>query len=96
MKRILAFALIVFCIVSFTACGNRSIGFGSFHYERIHIDTHHYSGCLTVEAWYESESGIEVRTSEAGSMFASEGTYVLLSGDKPCPFCAGKVGDASG
>ena len=86
MKKILALVLIILCVASFTACGNRSIGFGSFHYERIHIDTHHYSVCLTVEAWYESESGIEVRTSEAGSMFASEGTYVLLGGDKPCPF----------
>lgn len=90
MKKLLVLLLAVLFAFSLVACGNRSIGFGSFHYERIHIDTHHYSGCLTVEAWYESESGIEVRTSEAGSMFASEGTYVLLSGDKPCPFCAGK------
>lgn len=90
MKKMLAIILTMLVICTmFTGC-NRAMGLGNQNYEQIHIDTYHYSGCLTVEYWYESENGIEVRTSEAGSMFASEGTYILLSGDKPCPFCAGK------
>jgi hypothetical protein len=40
--------------------------------------------------WYESSTGIEVLTKEAGSMYLSEGTYILLEGDKGCPFCGGK------
>ena len=38
--------------------------------------------------WYESESGIEVTTKELGSIFASEGTYILVE-DK-CPICDAK------
>lgn len=88
MKKLLAILIaLVMVITLFAGCGNMSIGLGNYRYEKIHIDTHHYSGCLTVEKWYENGSGIEVMTKEAGSVFASEGTYILLGGDKGCPFC---------
>ena len=86
MKKLcllLAFALLTTALL--TSCGNYSAGFGNYSYKKIHIDTHHFSGCYTVETWYESESGIEVTTKELGSIFASEGTYILV-GDK-CPVC---------
>ena len=88
MKKLLAiiFALVM-VVTLFAGCGNMSMGLGSFTYEKIHIDTHHFFGCLTVEKWYESGSGVEVLTKEAGSIFASEGTYVLIGGAKGCPFC---------
>ena len=70
------------------ACGNYSAGFGNYNYSKIHIDTHSFSGCYTVEKWYESESGVEVKTKELGSIFASEGTYILVE-DK-CPVCDAK------
>lgn len=85
MKKIcllLVFALLTTVLAS---CGNYSAGFGNYSYKKIHIDTYHFSGCYTVETWYESESGIEVTTKELGSIFASEGTYILI-GDK-CPVC---------
>jgi hypothetical protein len=88
MKKFIA---IILCVVTmtamFTGCGNMSIGIGNFTYKKIHIDTHHYSGCLTIEKWYENATGIEVKTKECGSIYLSEGTYILLDGDMDCPLC---------
>ena len=89
MKKILAIALaLMMSLTMLVGCGNMSIGLGNFTYEKIHIDTHHYSGCLTIIKWYENSAGIEVLTEEAGSVFASEGTYMLIDGDNGWPFCA--------
>ena len=90
MKKLLVFILaLVMCLSMFAGC-NKSYGFGNYKYNKVHIDTYHYSGCLTVEKWYEGSTGIEVKTKEAGSIFLSEGTYILLGGDKGCPFCDGE------
>ena len=43
---------------------------------------------FTVSRWYESDSGVEVLTEEAGSVFFSEGTYVMYENE--CPLCVGK------
>ena len=90
MKKILAIilALLVICTM-FTGCVNRAVGFGNMNYKLIHIDTYHYSGCLTVDRWYDGTTGIEVYTHEAGNIFVSEGMYILLDGTEDCPFCAG-------
>lgn len=79
LVTILIFALLL------TGCGNMSMGFGNFTFNKIHIDTHEYSGCLTIEKWYESGNGIEVKTKEFDAMYLSEGTYILIE-DK-CPIC---------
>ena len=90
MKKLVAIFLIaVMLVFAIAGCGNMSIGLGNLEFGRVHIDTHHYSGCLTIEKWHNNESGIEVLTREAGSIFLSEGTYILLEGDKQCPFCSG-------
>lgn len=95
MKKFIAIALCaVIAIATLTGCGNQSLGFGNFTYEKVHIDTYHYSGCLTVETWYENETGVEMKTKECGSIFLSEGTYIMLGGDKECPFCKYGKGDA--
>lgn len=88
MKKILAITLVLIMALTMLAgCGNMSLGFGNFKFEKIHVDTYHYSGCLTVEKWYDGETGIEVKTKEAGSLYLAEGMYVLVQGK--CPFCAG-------
>lgn len=88
MKKVIAIILLTVLMVGlFAGCGNQSLGFGNYTYKFVHVDTHNYSGCLTVKEWHDSETGIEVLTKEAGSIFLSEGTYVLISGDKGCPFC---------
>lgn len=88
MKKFVA-VILVFVIlnVCLTACGNMSLGLGNYEYNKVHIDTHHYSGCFTVVKWYDNSNGIEVLTEEAGSMYLTEGSYILLSGDTECPFC---------
>ena len=90
MKKLITVTIAIMLLVAMlTGCGNESLGFGNFTFEKIHVDTYHYSGCFTVVKWYENSTGIEVKTKEAGSMFLSEGTYILLEGDKGCPFCGG-------
>ena len=85
MKKLCLLLVNAILILALVSCGNHSIGLGNYSYKKIHIDTYHFSGCYTVEKWYESESGIEVKTKEVGSIFASEGTYILVE-DK-CPIC---------
>lgn len=86
MKKIITMIMVVvMSVVMFAGCGNMSIGFGNFTFEKIHVDTHNYNGCFTVEKWHENDSGIEVKTKEAGSMFLAEGMYILIEDE--CPFC---------
>ena len=85
-KKIIAIVLAVICICTlFLGCGNMSIGLGNFTFRKIHVDTHNYSGCFTVEKWYENTSGIEVKTKEAGYMYLAEGMYMMIEDE--CPFC---------
>ena len=91
MKRKLIALLALAFMVSSISCGNMSVGIGNYQYEKIHIDTHHYSGCLTVVRWYDAENGIEVQTEENGNIFLSEGTYALI--EKECPFCCHEEGE---
>lgn len=85
-KKTIAFIFaLIFVLCFLTGCGNMSIGFGNFEFEKVHVDTHNYSGCFTIEKWYDNGSGIEVRTKEAGSMFLAEGMYMLIEDE--CPFC---------
>lgn len=79
------FILILLLAALLTGCSNKSLGFGNFSFKKIHIDMPHTSKCFTVEKWHDNETGIEVKTKEAGSMYFSEGTYVLIEED--CPFC---------
>lgn len=72
-------------MVTISGC-NMGVGIGSYEFKKVHIDTHNHERCLTIEKWYDSETGgIEVKTREAGSLFLSEGTYLLV-GDS-CPLC---------
>lgn len=91
MKKFIAIMMVIMMFTMLVGCGNKSLGFGNYNFEKVHVDTYHFSGCFTIEKWHENEgSGIEVLTEEAGSMFLSEGTYVLIEGNKECPFCAEK------
>jgi hypothetical protein len=89
MKKIIAMIMVVALVaVMFAGCGNMSMGFGNFTFEKIHVDTYHYSGCFTVEKWYDNSNGIEVKTKEAGFMYLAEGMYMLIEDE--CPFCSAK------
>ena len=85
MKRTIIVLIAWVLMVALIGCGNMSAGVGSYRFEKVHVDTHHYSGCLSVVRWYENGNGVEVETKEVGNIFLSEGTYVLI--EKECPFC---------
>ena len=88
MKKIfLTFMLILLVVICFSGCGgNMSVmGIGNYSFEKVHVDTYHYSGRLEVEKWYENSTGIEVKTKDYENIFLSEGTYTLIEDE--CPFC---------
>lgn len=90
MKKIIVLLIALALLLTMAGCGNRGIGYGNYSFKKVHVDTHGFSGCLTVKSWRNDEVGIEVDTEEAGAIFLSEGTYILLEGNKACPFCQDK------
>ena len=86
MKKICIILIVAIIAITLCSC-NMSVGLGNFNYTRIHIEMCDYSGCYTIEKWYENDSGVgvEVKTKELGNIFVSEGLYILVS-DK-CPIC---------
>ena len=86
MKKIIVFILAALLAVAMAGC-NMGLGLGNFEFTGVHCSD--FSGnCrdFTVTKWYEDDTGIEVKTKEAGSIFCSEGTYILYEGNK-CPIC---------
>lgn len=70
-------------ILLFSGC-NQSYGWGNLSFKHIHFSDY----CATVDSWHDSEGpGIEVKTKEYGSLFLSEGTYVMFENGSKCPFC---------
>ena len=82
-KRILM--IMILTLLMLTGCGNMSLGLGNYTYKKVHVDTYNYNGCFTIEKWYNSDTGIEVKTKEAGSLYFAEGMYMLIEDE--CPFC---------
>lgn len=82
-KKIIAITMLLSMML--TGCGNMSIGLGNFTFNKVHVDTPNYSGCFTIEKWYDTDNGIEVKTKEAGFMYLAEGMYMLIENE--CPFC---------
>lgn len=95
MKKVFYFVMAIVVLVAFvlamSSC-NMGIGPGKFTFEGIHLTTYDgKSACLEVKKWYESDTGVEVTTTDGNSIFASEGTYILFK-DK-CPICGEKPGE---
>lgn len=87
MKKLKA---VVLGLMTLVLCScNQGIGWGQLKFEKVHISIGDTSKCVEITSWYDSEgAGIEVKTKDYGSLFLSEGTYILVS-DK-CPICDGK------
>lgn len=83
-KIIMSIVTVATTAIMLTGCGNLH---GDIKYKKIHVDTHHYSGCFTIEKWRRVHDGVEVTTQEIGSMCLAEGTYIIMEGNKVCPFC---------
>lgn len=84
MKKFLVLVICALMLMCCVGC-NMSCGPGSYEYKKVHVDTYHHDVCLNVISWVDSDSGIEVKTKEAGSIFLSEGTYIMIH--DLCPFC---------
>lgn len=86
MKKLIAIFVVMVLLLALCSCGNESYGLGNFSFKKVHVSTYDgKSACLTVEKWHDNSTGIEVKTKEKGSLFLSEGTYILCE-DK-CPIC---------
>ena len=84
-KRLLVLALATGMLL--TGCGNQALGMGTFTFNHIHFTDNVTGYCGTVEKWHDNETGIEVKTSEYGSMYCSEGSYILFGNGSQCPYC---------
>lgn len=87
MKKLILFAIM--SILAITVCVlpgcNVSIGPGSYTFTDVHISDGSNVGHGHIESWHNDDVGIEVKTEEYGSLFLSEGTYILFNGT--CPIC---------
>ena len=92
MKKILAILLVTILLtLTLCSCGNMSLGLGNFTFEHVHFTDAIEGHCATVEKWYDGETGIEVKTTEYGSMYLSEGEYMLFGSGENCPYCNSKT-----
>lgn len=87
MKKIIAFMSAIMLCATLTGCGNMGLGLGAFTFEHLHFTDELTAGCATITKWYDNERGIEVKTEEYGSMYLSEGSYILIGNENNCPFC---------
>ena len=87
MKRIICLIVVALILMlSLTAC-NMSMGFGNYSFTHVHFTDMTEGYCATVEKWYDNSEGIEVLTTEFGSMYLSEGSYIMFGEGTRCPFC---------
>ena len=82
MKKFNVILSLIMVVLMTTAC-NQSLGLGNFNYEKIHCFK--TNECYTIIKWYDDSTGVEVKTEEYGSIFFSEGTYILV--EETCPIC---------
>jgi len=87
MKKFIAVIILCALILMVMCSCNQGCGLGNLNFTHLHYDTHHENGCIDINTWYNNESGIEVHTVDGGSMFFSEGTYILIENKNNCPFC---------
>ena len=88
MKKIfIIFMILVLMCCLLTGCGNMLLDLGDFTFNHIHFTDHLNNHCATIEKWYDNANGIEVKTKEYGSMYLSEGSYILFEEAQDCPYC---------
>lgn len=90
MKKIIALVIACSMLFLFSGC---NMGVGNFEFlgNGVHICDHN-GNCrdLAIDKWYDDSNGIEVKTTDFGSLFCSEGTYILYEDE--CPICSAKNG----
>jgi hypothetical protein len=87
MKNVICILFVVLMMVGLCSCGNENWGIGNYTYTHVHIGDGAEGHCAEVTSWHDNELGIELHTSEFGSIYCSEGTYFLFEDGAKCPFC---------
>ena len=97
MKKMFVVLLASFAMcISLTGCGNMALfNPGNFTFRHIYTDTYHFPMCFTIEKWWDNSEGIEVKTEECGTLYFSEGDYVMIENEKDCPYCGGGTIDTA-
>lgn len=87
MKKFVAVIVImVMCITLLAGC-NENWGFGNYSWKHVHFSDAVEGHCATISSWHDNTTGIELHTVECGSMFLSEGSYILFESAAGCPYC---------
>lgn len=82
-----AVAAVSAAALALSSCGNMSVGFGNYTYNRVHVfDTAGNCCDLEIDKWYDNENGIEIQLKDGNNLYLSEGTYILIKDE--CPLCA--------
>jgi hypothetical protein len=86
MKKFIAIVMIMAMALCLCAC-NESWGFGNYSWKHVHFSDAVSGHCATISSWHDNTTGIELHTIECGSIFLSEGSYILFESGSDCPFC---------
>ena len=90
MKKIICLILLVLAL-TVVLCGcNENWGLGNYSWKHVHFSDTISGHCATITSWHDNETGIELHTKDYGSMFLSEGSYILFESAEDCPYCGGK------
>ena len=88
MRKIVCIVLIVMLLsLSLSACGNMNMGLGNYEFKHVHFAVGEEEHCADVKSWCDNELGCEVKTEEYGSLYLSEGTYIMIESANNCPYC---------
>lgn len=87
MKKVICLVLVLVMALSLCACGNENWGVGNYSWKHVHFSDATEGYCATIKSWHDNTTGIEIHTEECGSMFLSEGSYILFESGADCPFC---------
>ena len=86
MKKFIAIVMIIAMALCLCAC-NENWGFGNYSWKHVHFSDAVSGHCATISSWHDNTTGIELHTIECGSIFLSEGSYILFESGSDCPFC---------
>ena len=86
MRKFIAIIMIALMAFGLCAC-NENWGFGNYSWKHVHFTDNVEGHCATISSWHDSTAGIELHTIECGSMFLSEGSYILFENASGCPYC---------
>lgn len=90
MKKVICVILVAILLcVSLCACGNMNLGIGNYSFKHVHFAVGNEGHCADVASWHDNELGCEVNTEQYGSLYLSEGSYIMIESADTCPYCGG-------